>query len=427
LVVENCPYPQDSRVRREAEALWQSGYEVSVISPAAKGQVWCEVWRGVRVYRFPAPPDAHGFWGYAWEYSYATTAIFLLSLVAWAREGFDVIHSANPPETVVAIAAFYKLFGKAFIFDHHDLSPEMYCANFGEKRSSLAVHSLLWLEKLACRLADHVIATNESYKQIEMTRDGVPEQRITIVRNGPDLNDFGPAEPDPALRRNGKTVIVYVGVMGFHDGLDYLLRAMAHLVYGLGRTNVVCVLIGKGEMTESLKLQTADLQLDDYVQFTGWISESQKFSYLSSADICVDPDPWNPYNDRSTMIKIAEYMAMGKPIVAFDLRENRYTAQDAALFVGRNDEKDFAQALAQLMDDPARRIAMGVCGRRRVEDGLAWSYSVPHLLSVYHSVLRVPDEVLSASRWQRLPLWVQRPSTGEVTSDATARTARSAD
>lgn len=397
LVVENCSFPEDGRVRREADALRNAGYQVSVISPAGKGQAWREVWNGVHVYRFPEPAEARGFWGYAWEYSYATCAIFLLSLVVWAREGFDVIHSANPPETIVFVAAFHKVFGKSFIFDHHDLSPEMYNANFGDQGNRLAYHALIWLEKLTCRLADHVIATNESYKQIEMTRGRVPEKRITIVRNGPDLNEFRPVEPDPTLRQKGKTVIVYAGIMGVHDGADYLLRAMRLLTHDLSRHDCVCFLIGKGEMLEDLKRLKTQLELDDYVHFTGWISEAQKMAYLSSADIFVDPDPWNPFNDQSTMIKITEYMAIGKPIVAFDLRENRFTAQGAALFVPHNDEMEFARALAQLMDDPATREAMGEFGRRRMEAELAWSHSVPHLLSAYRKVLAEPDSVPSPS------------------------------
>jgi len=319
--------------------------------------------------------------------------MFFLSLVVWAREAFDVIHTANPPETTVFIAAFYKLFGKRFIFDHHDLSPEMYYANFGDKGNRLAHYALIWLEKLSCRLADHVIATNESYKEMEMARGGVREKRVTIVRNGPDLNEFYPIQPHLSLRPKGKSVIAYAGVMGFHDGLDYLLRALRHLAYDLGRLDFTCLLIGKGEMLEELMQMKTDLGLDDYVQFTGWFSQKQVMTYLSSADICVAPDPWNPYNDRSTMIKIAEYMALGKPTVAFDLRENRFTAQDAAVFVQDNDELEFARALAQLMDDPERRQAMGALGRRRVEAELAWSHSVPHLLSVYRRILPVPERI----------------------------------
>jgi glycosyltransferase involved in cell wall biosynthesis len=319
---------------------------------------------------------------------------FALSLVIYLREGFDVIHAANPPDTFVLIAAFYKLLGVRFVYDHHDLSPEMYQARLNGRGSRFVYHALILFEKLSCRLADHVIATNQSYRTVEMQRGYVPEERITIVRNGPDLNRFQPTEPDTELRRKGKTIIGYAGIMGFQDGVDYLLRALQHLVYGLGRTDFFCVIIGGlGDARASLKVLATELGLDKYIWFTGWVSNDGYIRYLSTADICVDPDPSNPFNDRSTMIKILEYMALEKPIVAFNLPEHRYTAQEAALYVRPNDEIELARALAELMDDPPRRRAMGLFGRRRVETELAWCYSVQPLLDAYRAVLsRVDDK-----------------------------------
>jgi len=388
MLLENSTYPQDARVRREARALVDAGYQVSVICPMDSGQPWCETLNGVCVYRFRAPPAANGFLGYLWEYGYSMVATFVLTLLVALREGFDVIHTHNPPDTLVLIAAFYKLLGKRFVYDHHDLAPEMYYALFRSRGNQLIYHTLVWFEKLSCRLADHVIATNQSYKTVEMQRGHVPEERITIVRNGPELNGLQSLEPDSELRQKGKTIIGYVGVMGFQDGVDYLLRALHHLLFDLGRTDFFCVIIGgRGGARASLKALTTQLGLDEYVGFTGWVSDVDLIRYLSAADICVDPDPSNPFNDRSTMIKMTEYMALGKPIVAFDLPEHRFTAQAAALYVRPNDELEFARALAQLMDDPARRQAMGSFGRRRVETELAWRYSVPHLLEAYRTVL----------------------------------------
>jgi glycosyltransferase involved in cell wall biosynthesis len=386
MLVENNPYPQDVRVHAEAVALKNGGYDVTVIGPAQKGQARREVISGIEVYRFRQPAATHGFLGYAWEYAYSTVAIFLISLSVWAGKGFDVIHAANPPETLVLVAAFYKIFGKRFIFDHHDLSPEMYCAGFGGTERDVAYRILLWLERLSCRLADHIIATNESYKRIDIERAGIPANRITVVRNGPEIS-ASHIETDKALDRGGKSIIAYVGIMGSHDGLDYLLRSLQHLAFDLGRTDFLCFIIGAGPMLEQLKRLNAELGLDPYVMFTGWISEADKLRYLSSADICVDPDPSNSFNDRSTMIKIVEYMSLGKPIVAFDLPENRFTAQQAGLFVQPNDELEFAKALAQLMDDPSRRKSMGTLGQRRFEAELAWSHSVPYLLAAYRTVL----------------------------------------
>jgi len=386
MLLENCPYPQDPRVRHEARTLAAAGYQISVICPLDPGQPWREILDDVRVYRFPAPPAANGFLGYLWEYGYSMLATFVLSLLVFLRGGFDVVHAHCPPDTFVFIAAFYKLLGKRFVYDHHDLAPEMYYARFGGSGNPLVYHALVLFEKLSCRFADHVIATNQSYKTVEMQRGRVPEDRITIVRNGPDLNRLRPTEPDPDLRRMGKTIIVYVGVMGFQDGVDYLLRALQHLVYNLGRTAFFCVLVGAGDALPSLKSLTEQFGLTDYVLFTDWVEHTEVARHLSAADIGVAPEPSNSYNDRSTTIKMMEYMALGKPIVAFDLPEHRVTAQDAAVYARPNDELDFARQIAALIDDPERRQKLGEIGKKRVETELAWSYQEKHLLEAYEAL-----------------------------------------
>ncbi len=387
MLLENCSYPRDDRVRQEARTLAVAGYQVSVICPLDPGQPWREILDGVRVYRFPAPPPANSFLGYLWEYGYSMAATFALSLLVLLREGFDVVHAHHPPDTFVFIAAFYKLFGKRFVYDHHDLAPEMYYARFGGSGNRLVYHALVLLEKLSCRLADHVIATNQSYKRVEMQRGHVPEERITIVRNGPDLNRLRPTEPDPDLRRMGKTIIVYVGVMGFQDGVDYLLRALQHLVYNLGRTDFFCVLVGAGDASPGLESLTEQLDLAHYVSFTGWVGYTEVARYLSAADIGVAPEPSNSYNDRSTAVKIMEYMSLGKPTVAFDLPEHEATAQDAAAYARTNDELEFAQQIAALMDNPVRRKKMGEKGRERIEKELAWSHQEKFLLEAYEALV----------------------------------------
>ncbi|MDH3601351.1 MAG: glycosyltransferase family 4 protein [Candidatus Tectomicrobia bacterium] len=386
MLLENCPYPQDNRVCREATTLAAAGYRVVVICPADPGQPWHERLDGVQVYRFPAPVAANGFLGYLLEYGHAMAATFVISLWVCWRQGFDVVHAHNPPDTYVLIAAFYKLFGKRFVYDHHDLAPEMYQARFKDGGKRPVYRTLIWLERLSCRLADHVIATNQSYKTMEMQRGRAPEARITIVRNGPDLDRLQPVAPDAALRETGKTVIGYVGVMGFQDGVDYLLRALRHLVHDLERTDFLCILIGKGDAWARLKDLAEQLDLDAYVWFTGYVSDADLLRYLCTADICVDPDPSNPFNDRSSMIKMTEYMALGKPIVAFDLPEHRVTAQDAAVYARPNDESDFAQHIAWLMDHPKRRESMGQKARERVETALAWPYQKQHLLDAYETL-----------------------------------------
>ncbi|MBM4255358.1 MAG: glycosyltransferase family 4 protein [Deltaproteobacteria bacterium] len=383
MLLENHPYPQDSRVRQEAQALVAEGYTVSVISPAGSGQSWCETVHGVRVYRFPMPPGANGLLGYVLEYGCAMTAALLISLWVFLRHGFDVIHAHNPPDTFVFIAALYKLFGRRFVFDHHDLSPEMYDARFPGEGKPLLRKLLFACERLSYRLADHTIATNESYKALAVQRHQIPVARITVVRNGPALNRLQPTAPISELRQKAPIIIGYAGTMGVQDGVDYLFRALSHLVTTLGRRDFFCVLVGNGDALTELQSLAAQLQLTEYVHFTGWVEPGEVPRYLSTADICVAPEPSNPYNDRSTMIKIMEYMAMAKPIVAFDLPEHRASAQDAAIYVPGNDELAFARALAHLMDDPARCHQLGTAGHNRVENALAWKHSIPPLLAVY--------------------------------------------
>jgi glycosyltransferase involved in cell wall biosynthesis len=390
MLVENQSYPQDVRVRREASALTAAGYIVSVICPSKPGLAFREVINGVRVFRYPPPSAANSFLAYLWEYAYSMMASFLLSMIVFFGEGFDVVHAHNPPDTFVFIAAFYKLFGKRFIFDHHDLSPEMYMARMPGGGNRFVYRALLLMEKLTYFFADHVITTNESYRNIEMERGGVPADRITIVRNGIPLTDARRAEPESTLLGKGKIIIGYVGVMGFQDGVDYLLRALHHLLHHLGRTDFHCVLVGTGDAWPKLRQLARQLGLEQYVSFTGFVSNQKMQGCLSAAQICVAPEPSNSFNDRSTMIKMLHYMSMSKPIVAFDLPEHRVTARDAALYARPNDELAFAKAILGLMDDPQRREALGASGRSRFESELAWEYSVPCLLEAYHCVLGQP-------------------------------------
>ncbi len=399
MLLENNAFPQDRRVSAEASALTQAGHHVTVIAPALSGQPWHDDEDGITTYRYPAPTPIRGILGFVWEYTYSLAASFALSIWVFVRTGFDVVHSHNPPDLFVFIAAFYKVFGVRFVFDHHDLSPEMFYARLGGRPpraiDRLIHRVLVSLEKLSCRVADHVIATNESYAAVEAQRGRVPRERVTVVRNGPNLNVIRPVDPDSDLRRKGKAIIGYIGIMGVQDGVDYLLRALNYLIRDLGRTDFFCVLVGDGDAWRGLKVLAAELELQEFVWFTGPLPSEQWLPYLCAADICVEPGPSNPYNDRCTVLKIMEYMALSKPIVAFDLPEHRFTARDAACYVQPNDEREFARALAHLMDDRERRETMGASGRRRVESTLAWPHSVPSLLMAYTGLL--PDK--AAVQW----------------------------
>ncbi|MEM7130725.1 MAG: glycosyltransferase family 4 protein [Chloroflexota bacterium] len=387
MLIENASFPRDNRVRPEAYTLKSAGYDVTVICPVGQDKARYELVNGVHVYRYPAPPEGEGLFGFIVEYSFAMLWTFVLSLYVWTRHGFDVIHSHNPPDLFVFLALFYKLFGKKYIFDHHDLTPEVYQAKTPLGGNAIVHRVLIEAEKLSCRVADHVIATNESYKKLEIERSGIPESKVTVVRNAPDSSHLQQVAPDPELRQKASSILCYIGEMAYQDGIDYLLRAFNHLRYKLNREDFYCVLLGTGSELDKLKELATELQLNDHVWFYGWANGPELSLVLSSSDICVDPDPSNPFNDRSTMVKMTEYMALGKPIVAFDLPEHRFTAQGAAIYVKDNNEFEFAQAIERLMDSPELRNQMGMLGRERIETKLSWKQSSANLLDVYSIVL----------------------------------------
>ncbi len=385
MLVENTAYPFDVRVRHEAHALRDAGYKVAVISPRRKEQPFHECISDISVYRFPFPPQGKGLLGYIYEFFYATAAMLLFSFWAWWSHGFDVIHAANPPDTIFVIGIFYKIFGKRFVFDHHDLSPETYLSRFQLASPNLVYRILLFLEKWSYRTADLSIATNESYREIALTRGGKKPENVYIVRNGPLLS-LCPGEVDPKLAQRAEYIIGYIGTMGPQDGVDYWLKALHEIVYTFNRRNLLSVIIGGGDAVPGLCQLREELNIEPYVWFTGRLRDDLVVRYLSTAQICVHPDPLNPLNNVSTMNKMMEYMALGKPVVSFDLVEARFSARSAALYAKPNDILDYARKVISLMDDKEARERMGQIGQERVRNLLAWEYSAPHLLEAYHSL-----------------------------------------
>jgi len=385
MIVENLPVPFDRRVWLEATSLVQEGFHVSVISPRKPGDVPHAVIDGVRVYRYKMYPPTRGVLSFLWEFTYCWAMTFWLSLVVLRREGFDAIHACNPPDTFWLLGRIYKLFGKKYVFDHHDLNPELYESRFG-KRGWLH-RALLWLERQQFRTADRVISTNESYRQVAIQRGGVPPERVVVVRSGPDLNRFHRVAPNPPLRRGKRYMAVYLGVMGPQDGVDYLVRAAEHVVRTFRREDIQFVLVGDGDVRSDLEEMAHAKGLDECVCFTGRIPDEELHEVLSTADIALAPDPKNPLNDLSTMNKVVEYMAMGLPIVSFDLKETRYSAGEAAVYATPNDEQEFARLIIELLDDPERRQRMGVYGAQRVREHLAWEHSRRVLVQLYRDLL----------------------------------------
>jgi len=407
MLVENA-FPADTRVRNEAFTLASNGYRVSVVALRKPGEARHEVVRGVSIYRIPRLtmfeklPNAQAslvralankvltVFGYVSEYAYFTSMCLIMSIYIAFKEGFDAIHAHNPPDTLFAVGAFHKLFGKKYVFDHHDLCPELYRSRYATGGQAI-VQGLQLFETLSVKLADVVIATNESYRAIDIKRNGADPSKVFIVRNGPDLSRVRLTTPDAALKASGKTILGYVGAMNPQDGVDYMLRALGHLRHDLKRTDFHCVIIGDGDSLPELRRQAVELGIADQVQFTGFIPDDDMVRYLSTADVCLDPNPSSPLNDVSTWIKVMEYMALGKPIVSFDLKETRFSAGPAALYVTPNNEREYAAAVARLMDDPGLRAEMGVTGKARIQNEFGWQVTSMNLLKAYDYLFaRVP-------------------------------------
>ncbi|MEM6593454.1 MAG: glycosyltransferase family 4 protein [Pseudomonadota bacterium] len=388
IVVENLPVPLDRRVWLEATSLKAAGYEVSVICPT--GRNWDALYEeidGIRIWRHPMPPEAHsGALAYAREYGAALWHWFRLARVVRREAGFDVIHGCNPPDLIFVLALRYRLAGVRYLFDHHDVCPELYEAKFGKK-------GLLWWvmrlwERLTFATASVSIATNASFRNIAITRGKMAPEDVFIVRSAPKVEKFrlGPGNTD--YRQGAGTVLGYVGVIGQQEGMDLLVAAVDHLVREIGRDDVHAVIVGFGPHLDEVKADVSRRKLETHFTFTGALYGDDLLDALNVIDIGVAPDPKNAMNDISTMNKIMEYMTLEKPSVQFDLTEGQVSAGEAALCATNNDPVDFALKIAELMDDPDRRREMGQKGRKRVLEELSWEHSVPHLLAAYDRVFQ---------------------------------------
>jgi glycosyltransferase involved in cell wall biosynthesis len=382
IVVENASVPFDTRVWKEATSLHEAGYEVTVLCPKMKGaERGYEISRGVRIYRHFMPPEANNALGHLCEYAFALFVEFWYVWWIYLRHGFNLIQGCNPPDNIFLIALPFRLFSVKYIFDHHDAIPELYVSKYGKR--DLLYKIQVVLERLTYKCSDVVIATNASYNALATTRGRVAPEDVFIVRNGPDLETFKVVPPNPALKYGKPYLVGYVGTMGDQDGLDILVEVASHLKK-IGRHDVHFTCVGGGPALSDLRQMVKNKNLGDTVNFTGRIPDQQMLEILSTADVCVNPDRPCEMNDISTMIKIMEYMALGKPIVQFDLREGRFSAQEAAVYADtQNQVADFASKVVWLLDNPEQRSKMGEFGRRRVEKELAWEYSVPNLLAAY--------------------------------------------
>lgn len=381
IIVENLPVPFDTRVWQEATTLAANGYTVSVICPTGKGyDKEEETLEGVHIFRHKLPPEGNGAVGYAREYGSALRAELRLAKKVYREIGFDVIHGCNPPDDIYLVASFFKKHGVRYVFDHHDICPELFEAKFGNTKS-LLYKSQVWLERQTYRHCTFAFVTNESYRKIAIKRDKMPPEKVIVLRSGPRLERMRILPPDPSIRRGYPYMVGYVGVIGQQEGIEYILQAAQYTKQH--ENNVFWGIVGGGPHWEALKKQASDMGLDDCVEFTGRVDDETMLRYLNTADVCVNSDTYNAMNDKSTMNKVLEYMALGKPIVQFDLTEGRFSAQEASLYAKRNDAVDMAQKIQELLADPEKRAHMGEYGRNRILNELSWEKTSKALLEGY--------------------------------------------
>ncbi len=386
IIVENLPVPFDRRVWSEATTLTAAGYQVAIICPKGVGaNATYECLEGIHIYRHPLL-EARGAVGYIAEYLSALLFEFAFALWVWVRHGFDVVHACNPPDTIFLIASVFKLFGKKFIFDHHDINPELYVAKFGKKDRFYGM--LCALERMTFAVADVSIATNESYREIAIERGSMAPDRVFVVRSGPRLEHLRIAPPSDKYKKGSHYLIGYVGVIGPQEGIDLLLQAARHVTVSRERKDVRFAIVGGGPAQPEMKALAAQLGVDWCVDFYGRVPDDTLLEILNTADVCVNPDRVNEMNDKSTMNKIMEYMALGKPIVQFDMTEGRYSADQASLYARPNEPEDFADKIVTLLNDPELRASMGAFGLNRVKAKLVWEHEAPKLLAAYELALR---------------------------------------
>lgn len=381
IIVENLPVPFDTRVWQEATTLVANGYTVSVICPKGKGYKKAEECiQGVHIFRHDMPKEGNGVIGYLREYLVALKEELRLAKRIYKEIGFDVIHGCNPPDNIYLVAKRFRKYGVKYVFDHHDICPELFEAKFGHA-GGLLYKSQVFMERQTYKYCTFAFVTNESYKKIAVTRGKMDPDKVMVLRSGPKLERMKIIEPVEQIKRGYPYMVGYVGVIGQQEGIEYLLEAAKYVKER--ENNVFWGIVGGGPHVETMRKQAHSMGLDDCVEFTGRVSDRQMLEYLNTADVCVNSDEYNSMNDKSTMNKILEYMALAKPIVQFDLTEGRYSAQEASLYAKKNDSKDMAEKIIELLKDPEKRKTMGEYGRKRVIEELSWEHTSQALLEGY--------------------------------------------
>lgn len=381
IIVQNLPVPLDRRVWLEATSLARAGWDVAVICPRGSDEPRHRVLDGVSIWTYRPAPPAVGVLGFVREFALCWLRTARLSWSAWRRKRFDVIQACNPPDTYWLLALLWRVRGVRFVFDQHDLCPEVFQDRFG--RQGPLYRALCLLERATYATADVVVSTNESYREIAVARGGLERDAVAIVRSAPDPETMRPTDPEPDLRRGRRYLAVYLGIMGPQDGVDHLVLALEHYVKVLGRTDLHVALLGFGDCAEDLARLAEERGVAAFCEFTGRADADMIRRWLSSADVGIAPDPPSDFNDRSTMNKVMEYMAYGLPVVMYDLRENRRSAEEAGVVADEATPAALAATTAALLDDPEQRRRRGAAGRRRIEETLRWDRQIPAYLDAF--------------------------------------------
>ncbi len=392
-IVENQPVPLDTRPWVEAQALKEAGMEVAIICPRGKGyETPYELLKGIHIYRHPFPVEAGRAIEYLLEYGLALFWELFYSLKIFCKMRFEVIHAANPPDLLCLIGWLFKWRGVRFIFDQHDICPEVMEAKFGRK--GLLYKTLIFWERLSYRISDLVIATNESYRDLAIQRGKVDSRKICVVRTGPDLSRI-PSEikKDDFLKKGKRFMVGYVGVIEKQEGLDFLVQVVKEIVHDLKRKDILFMIVGSGTQVPFVQAMIKKEGLEDYFHFTGRVSDELLFHCLGNCEVCINPDLFNEASNRSTMRKIMEYMALGKPMVQTEVIEGRYTAQDASLYARPNDSRDFAEKIVFLLDHPQEAQRMGLVGKKRLQESLHWGIQKQNLIAAYQALFNEQDSV----------------------------------
>lgn len=385
IIVENLPVPFDTRVWQEATTLVQNGYTVSVICPKGKGyDKEFEILQGVNIYRHDLPTEGNGLVGYVREYGTALKEQIRLAKKVYKEVGFNVIQGCNPPDNIYMVANRFKKYGVKYVFDHHDICPELFEAKF--KKKGLLYQSQIFLEGKTYKNCDIAFVTNESYKKIAIERGKMNPKNVFVLRSGPKLERLKIQKPKNEIKRGKRYMVGYLGVIGQQEGIEYLLEAAKYIRESKGRNDIFYGIVGGGPHLEALKQKCKEMKIDDIFEFTGRVSDQVMLDYLNTADVCVNPDEYNEMNDKSTMNKILEYMALGKPIVQFDLTEGKYSAQKASLYAKPNDSKDLAEKIIFLLDNEEKRVEMGQYGMKRIKNELSWEHTSKELLRGYDTL-----------------------------------------